>query len=187
MSGIRVIAGEAKGRKLLRVPDREVRPIGDRVKEALFNIIGREIDGSTFLDLFAGTGSVGIEAISRGARLVVFVDNNRRAIETVEKNLELTGFRPKAQILHTDALSLLTRNVEEPFDYVYVAPPQYKGLWSKAIKTIDSNPGLLNPDAWVIAQMHPKEAEDLILKHLEEFDRRKYGNTMLIFYLHGGA
>ncbi len=185
MSGIRVIAGEAKGRKLLRVPDRGVRPIGDRVKEALFNIIGLEIDGSTFLDLFAGTGSVGIEAISRGARQVVFVDNNRRAIETVEKNLELTGFQSKARVLHTDALSLLSRNVEEPFDYVYVAPPQYKGLWLRAVKTIDSNPSLLNPDAWVIAQMHPKEAEALDLQHLAEFDRRKYGNTLLIFYLRG--
>ncbi len=185
MSGIRVIAGEAKGRKLLLVPDRGVRPIGDRVKEALFNIIGLEIEGSTFLDLFAGTGSVGVEAISRGAQSVVFVDNNRRAIETIEKNLELTGFRSKARILHTDALSLLSRTVEEPFDYVFVAPPQYKGIWSKAILLIDSNPDLLNPDAWVVAQMHPKEAEDLNLFHLTEFDRRKYGNTLLIFYLHG--
>ncbi len=187
MSGIRVIAGEARGRKLLRVPDRGVRPIGDRVKQALFNIIGVEIDGSTFLDLFAGTGSVGIEAISRGAQPVVFVDNNRRAIETVEKNLGLTGFESRARVLHTDALAFLTRPVKTAFDYVYVAPPQYKGLWSQSVMAIDHNPGVLNPDAWVIAQLHPMEAEDLKLQHLTEFDRRKYGNTLLIFYLHGSS
>jgi 16S rRNA (guanine966-N2)-methyltransferase len=184
MSGIRIIAGTARGRKLIRVPDKGVRPISDRVKEALFNIIGVEIIGSTFLDLFAGTGSVGIEAISRGAEQVVFVDNNHRSIETIQKNLELTKLGSKATVLQTDALALISRSQEKSFDYVYVAPPQYKGLWLEALRGIDSNPGLLNPDAWVIIQIHPQESENVSLQNLTEFDRRKYGNTLLIFYVY---
>ncbi len=184
MSGIRVIGGTARGRKLLWVPDKGVRPIGDRVKEALFNIIGVEIIGSRFLDLFAGTGSVGIEAISRGAEQVVFVDNNRRSVETINKNLELTKLGSKATIMHTDALALVSRPQKISFDYVYVAPPQYKEIWSEALRRIDSNPGLLNPDAWVIAQIHPREAENLSMQNIAEFDRRKYGNTLLIFYVY---
>ncbi len=184
MSGIRVIAGTARGRKLLRVPDKGVRPIGDRVKEALFNIIGVEIIGSTFLDLFAGTGSVGIEAISRGAEQAVFVDNNRRSVETIYKNLDLAKLEYKATVMHTDALALISRPQEKLFDYVYVAPPQYKELWSEALRGIDGNPGLLNPDAWVITQIHPREAENVGLRNLNEFDRRKYGNTLLIFYVY---
>ncbi len=184
MSGIRVIAGTAKGRQLLRVPDKGVRPIGDRVKEALFNIIGIEIIGSKFLDLFAGTGSVGIEAISRGAEQVFFVDNNRRSVETIHKNLDLTKLGSKATVIHTDAMALVSRPQEISFDYVYVAPPQYMGLWSEALRGIDSNPGLLNPDAWVIAQIHPREAENVSIQNLTEFERRKYGNTLLIFYVY---
>lgn len=178
-----MIAGSAKGRKLLRVPGKGVRPIGDRVKEALFNIIGAEIAGCTFLDLFAGTGSVGIEAISRGAEHVVFVDNNRRSIETIQKNLTLTELESQADVLHTDALVLLTRPLKKKVDYVYVAPPQYKGLWSEAMRAIDRNPDLLNLDAWVIVQIHPREVENMSFQNLTEFDRRKYGNTLLIFFV----
>lgn len=184
MSGIRIIGGTARGRKIFRVPDSGVRPIGDRVKEALFNIIGVEIIDCTFLDLFAGTGSVGIEAISRGAEQVVFVDNNRRSVETIQKNLELTKLGSQATVMFTDALAMISRPQKISFDYVYVAPPQYKGLWSKALREIDSNPGLLNPDAWVIAQIHPREEEDVSMQNLSEFDRRKYGNTLLIFYVY---
>ena len=182
MSGIRVISGTAKGHKLLRVPDKGVRPIGDRVKEALFNIIGFDIAGSTFLDLFAGTGGVGIEALSRGAEHAVFIDNNRRSIETVRKNLTLTKLSSKASILHTDALALLTRTMERAFDFVYIAPPQYKGIWLKALIALDSNPELLNPDAWIVAQIHPREDESVEFQNFWEFDRRKYGNSLLLFY-----
>ena len=184
MSGIRVIAGKAKGRKLRRVPGEGVRPIGDRVKEALFNIIGIEIRESIFLDLFAGTGSVGIEAISRGAEHVVFVDNNRRAIGTIQANLEHTGLGAQAQVHHTDAFAILTRPPEREYDYVYIAPPQFKGIWISAIQEVDRHHTILNPDAWVIVQIHPNEDANLNLQSLTEFDRRKYGNTLLIFYLY---
>src|SRR6185369_11189126 len=96
---MRVIAGMAKGRVLKRVPGEGTRPIMDRVKEALFSILGDNIRGSTFLDLYAGTGSVGIEALSRGAGHVAFVENARFASKTIEENLKITGLGARAEII----------------------------------------------------------------------------------------
>ncbi|MEK6222276.1 MAG: 16S rRNA (guanine(966)-N(2))-methyltransferase RsmD [Chloroflexota bacterium] len=99
MSHLRVISGKAKGRRLSLVPGESTRPITDRVKESLFNIIQPDISGCTFLDLFAGTGSVGIEALSRGAELVRFVDNNQSAIATIKDNILIAGFYEQAEVL----------------------------------------------------------------------------------------
>jgi 16S rRNA (guanine966-N2)-methyltransferase len=92
---MRVISGKAKGRKLRSVPGDTTRPITDRVREALFNIIGPDIEGATLLDLFAGTGSVGIEALSRGAKFVLFIDKNRHPITTIMTNLKDTDLRKR--------------------------------------------------------------------------------------------
>src|SRR5258708_18953326 len=99
---IRVIAGTAKGRQLKRVPGDGTRPVMDRVKEALFNILGEAMRGASFLDLYAGTGSVGIEALSRGAERAVFVENSKPAITTIEENLKLTKFTDRALIVKQD-------------------------------------------------------------------------------------
>lgn len=183
MAGIRVIAGKAKGRKLQMVPGIDVRPIGDRVKESLFNIIGADIREARFLDLFAGTGSVGIEALSRGAARVVFIDENRKAIETIRNNLEHTRLQEVADVEQRDAFQYLRyMPTIDPFDYIYVAPPQYKGMWIKGVRAVDDNVAWLNPDAWVIAQIDPDEYEEMELKVLVEFDQRRYGKTLLVFY-----
>jgi len=182
MSGIRVISGIARGRRLRLVPGESTRPISDRVKESLFNIIGVEIEDAWLLDLFAGTGSVGIEALSRGAAGVWLVDNDRRAISTVRANLESTGLGGKAEVVQGDAFALLGGKPRRKFDYVYVAPPQYHELWSRAVMMLDGHPAWLNPDAWVIAQVHPKEYRDLALTCLRVADQRKYGSTLLVFY-----
>ncbi|MBW8010077.1 MAG: 16S rRNA (guanine(966)-N(2))-methyltransferase RsmD [Chloroflexi bacterium] len=184
MSPIRVISGIARGRKLRKVPGGKTRPITDRVKEAVFNIIGSDIVDSKMLDLFAGTGSVGIEALSRGANYVRFVDRNGQAIKTVRENLTKTGLNDEAEILQMDAFTFLNRQNDLTFDYVYIAPPQYLGLWKKALIVLDANPGWLVEDAWVIAQIDPREYEKLPLENLSEFDQRKYGNTELVFYEH---
>ena len=182
MSGIRVISGTARGRRLRLVPGESTRPINDRVKESLFNIVGADVQDAWLLDLFSGTGSVGIEALSRGAAGVLLVDNDQRAISTVRANLEATGLAAKAEVLRADAFSLLDQMPSRKFDYVYVAPPQYHELWSRAVMMLDAHPGWLNPDAWVIAQMHPKEYHGLELARLLESDQRKYGSTLLVFY-----
>ncbi|NLX11467.1 MAG: 16S rRNA (guanine(966)-N(2))-methyltransferase RsmD [Chloroflexi bacterium] len=179
---IRVIAGSAKGRKLKLVPGESTRPIMDRVKEALFNILGSGIHGASFLDLFAGTGSVGIEALSRGAARAVFIDMDRMAIRTIHENLETTRLADRAEVLRTDALVYLRRRSAEPFDYIYVAPPQYKGIWKEALLTLDANPEHLNPDGVVVVQIDPDERDDVSLSTLELFDERSYGKTLLWFF-----
>jgi len=183
MAGIRVIAGTAKGRRLKMVPGQVARPITDRVKEALFNILGPDIVGSSMLDLFAGTGGVGIEALSRGAGRVDFVDRDRRAIQTIHSNLELTRLADRAGVIHQDSFRWLEGSSgSSGYDYVYIAPPQYQSLWKRALQSIDQQVRRLHPDAWVIAQMHPKEYEQLNLVQLQEFDQRRYGATLLVFY-----
>jgi 16S rRNA (guanine966-N2)-methyltransferase len=178
---MRVIAGEAKGRKLKMVPGSSTRPIGERVKEALFAILGELVVDAFFLDLYAGTGSVGIEALSRGARQAVFVDQGRRAIATIKDNLAHTGLSDRAQVVRSEVFAFLKRGDLEPFDLIYVAPPQYKGLWAKTLRALDES-GLLAPGGLVVAQIYPKEYEELELETLELTDQRKYGSSMLCFY-----
>ncbi len=179
---MRVIAGSAKGRKLKSVPGDSTRPITDRVKESLFNIIGPDIRLANFLDLFAGTGSVGIEALSRGAEHALFMDVDRQAIRTLKTNLKLTDLAEKAKVIQADALAILEKPALGKFDYIYIAPPQYQGLWKRALELVDSHRDWLSFDAWVIVQIHPREVEELELENLIEFDRRNYGSTLLIFY-----
>jgi 16S rRNA (guanine966-N2)-methyltransferase len=182
MSGLRVIRGKARGMRLKSVPGDITRPVTDRVKQALFNIIGPDIFDSTFLDLFAGTGSIGIEALSLGASEVRFVDIHRKAIDTIKENLAHTRLEAGAQVVRADSFAILERQADLRFDYVYIAPPQYKGLWKRALFALDADPNWLVEDAWVIVQIHPKEDEPLELHNLVEFDRRRYGSTLLIFY-----
>ena len=179
---LRVIAGQAKGRRLRMVPGDVTRPIRDQVKEALFNILGAAVQGSEFLDLFAGTGSVGIEALSRGAVHATFVEKHPAALKTIRENLDLTGFGDRARVVQLDVFEWIKRQSGNSYDFVYVAPPQYSVLWSKAFRRLDQNLELINLDAWVIAQINPKEYQPLELEGLVEFDQRKYGRTQLVFY-----
>jgi 16S rRNA (guanine966-N2)-methyltransferase len=179
---MRVISGTAKGRQLKLVPGEGTRPIMDRVKEALFNILGDNMRGATFLDLFAGTGSVGIEALSRGANRAVFVENARQAIATIQENLKTTKLTDQAQIIRADVLEYLQKPAPEAFEYIYIAPPQYKGLWKQALLLLDGKPEHLQPDGIVIVQIDPHEQEAVSLKTLIEFDERRYGNTLLRFF-----
>ena len=176
---MRVIAGKAKGRKLRSLSG--IRPITDRVKESLFNILGDEVVDALFLDLFAGTGSVGIEALSRGARRAVFVERSRRAIETIKENLRITGLSGQAEVIQDDVFRFLDREPAERFDIIYIAPPQYRGLWVKTLLALDGK-GFLTKDGLAIAQIYPKEYQDQELESLELVDQRQYGSTMLCFY-----
>lgn len=179
---MRVIAGLAKGRRLQSVPGDSTRPITDRAKEALFSIIGDWIIDTRVLDLFGGTGAVGIEALSRGARFVQFIDLNRRAVQTIQANVGHCGFTTQSVVTQGDSFAFLERHTGDAFDLIYVAPPQYKGLWRKALLAIDGKPELLAEYGVVIVQIHPREESPLELATLEEYDRRKYGSVLLIFY-----
>jgi len=192
---VRVIAGKAKGRKLRPVPGDVARPITDRVKESLFNILGDEVVDALFLDLFAGTGSVGIEALSRGARRAILIERHRRAIETIKENLKITGLAAQAEVIRDDVFRFLAREPaippkvggerggapKEKFDLIYIAPPQYQGLWAKTLLALDGR-DFLTEGGLAIAQIFPKEYRNLELKNLSLVDQRKYGSTMLCFY-----
>lgn len=179
---LRVISGTAKGRRLKSVPGDTTRPITDRVKEALFNIIGGDVADSRWWDLFAGTGAVGIEALSRGAAFARFTDLNRAPIDTIKSNLATAGLAGRADVQRADAFTLLASAPDEEFHYLYIAPPQFHEMWSQALTLMDQNDAWLAEDGWVIVQIAPKEYRELELQSLVEFDRRKYGSTLLVFY-----
>jgi 16S rRNA (guanine(966)-N(2))-methyltransferase RsmD len=179
---MRVITGRAKGRKLMSVPGDSTRPITDRAKSALFSILSDWIEGTRVLDLFGGTGGVGIECISRGAEHAHFVDNNRKAVDTIHANLAHCGFTREGTVERNDSFTFLERYRGEPFDFIYVAPPQYQGLWIKALQIIDARPQLTAEYATIVVQIHPVEDKPIALARLQEYDRRKYGSVMLIFY-----
>ncbi|RMF00313.1 MAG: 16S rRNA (guanine(966)-N(2))-methyltransferase RsmD [Chloroflexi bacterium] len=182
---MRVIAGTAKGKKLKMVPGDTTRPITDRTKEALFNILGNWIVDARVLDLFGGTGAVGIEALSRQAAHVTFLDSSRAATRTIGENLRITGLAARAYVKQKDAFQFLQRPPADlqPFDLIYIAPPQYKQMWAQAMQHIDTDLDTwLLPDGAVVVQIHPREFEDLALQNLVLYDKRKYGSTVLCFY-----
>lgn len=178
---MRVIAGKAKGRKLYAVPGPGTRPITDRAKSALFSILGDLIQEATFLDLFAGTGQVGIEALSRGAARAVFVEKGEAALRTIHQNLQHTGLQAVAEVRKADVFQYL-HHPTAAFDFIYIAPPQYRGLWKQTLQLLDQHLEWLAEDGWIIVQIHPVEFEALALEQLTLFDQRQYGSVMLCFY-----
>lgn len=122
---MRVIAGSARSLKLVTVDSMDTRPTTDRIKETLFNVLSPDIPGSNFLDLFSGSGAIGIEALSRGADRAVFVENGRKALECINKNLDFTKLKDRAQILSTDAVSSVStlERQKDVFDIIFMDPP----------------------------------------------------------------
>jgi 16S rRNA (guanine966-N2)-methyltransferase len=179
---IRVIAGTAKGRRLKLVPGDGTRPVMDRVKEALFSILGEAVPGATFLDLFAGTGSVGIEALSRGADYAAFVESSRIAAAVIRENLQMTQFEEDGTVICADVRDYLRRAADEAWEIVYIAPPQYHGLWRDTLLLLDQNPEHVAPDGIVVVQIDPQEKADMSLTHFTPYDERRYGSTLLWFF-----
>ncbi len=188
---MRVVAGTAKGRKLKAPKTPGTRPVMDRVKTALFDILARRVKGTRFLDLFAGTGSIGIEALSRGATAATFIELGPEALRCVRDNLATTGFTGQSEVLRTDAFKFLesAQAAGRRYDIVYVAPPQYQGLAAKALAQLDAAP-LTEPGGLVIVQVDPREGAEVravSLHTLHESDERRYGSTLLLFYDHAGG
>jgi 16S rRNA (guanine(966)-N(2))-methyltransferase RsmD len=181
---MRVISGRAKGHKLAMVPGHKTRPIMDRIKENLFNLLGpHAVPGTRWLDLFAGTGQVGIEALSRGAVEAVFVDREFVAVKTIRGNLKHTKLGDGATVVKSDSLDYLRTANAKPFDYIFVAPPQYHSIWQEVLRAVDEEPTrYLNKRGIIVVQIDPREYVDLALRKLQLLDSRTYGNTMLCFY-----
>jgi 16S rRNA (guanine966-N2)-methyltransferase len=188
---LRIIGGRAKGRRL-QSPSKNktshtqlIRPTADRAREALFNVIGREIEKVTVLDLYAGTGALGLEAMSRGAESAVFVDKSTAAIQIINKNISLCGFSDKTLICRRDlskGLSFLAKELPgEVFQVVFVDPPYRKGLSVFMLREL-AKASLLDSQALVVIEddtlvEFPNEVENVTL-----IDRRHYGDTGFWFY-----
>ena len=182
MKSLRVISGTARGQRLRSVPGDKTRPITDRVKEALFNIISSDIVNASLLDLFAGTGAVGIEALSRGAKHVRFIDTQSQAIKTIRTNLIQTNLSENAKVIRQDAFKVLASTPDRAYDYIFIAPPQYKGLWLKSLYQLEKNIDWLDEDGWGIIQIDPIEYQEIRFANLVLLDQRRYGSTQLVFY-----
>ena len=155
---MRVITGSARGRRLLELEGMETRPTTGKVKEGVFSALQFDIEGRRVLDLFAGTGQMGIECLSRGAASAVFVDQRKDAAGLVRKNLELTGLSDRAKVIHGDAREFLARTSER-FDLVFLDPPYASGLLEEMLERITA-PGfdILRPYGIIIAE-HPAEKD----------------------------
>lgn len=178
---MRVIGGSAKGVKLEAVPGESTRPILDRIKVTLFDMLRPGLSGAKFLDLFAGSGSVGIEALSQGAASCVFIEIESKAVKVIRSNLAAAKLNDLAIIQHTDAFSFLKR-CKDRFDIIFVAPPQYRGLWVEALHMIAERSDLVSDCGQVVVQIDPKEYEALQLAELKEVKKRRHGNSVLVFY-----
>ena len=181
---MRVISGCAKGTKLNSIESIDTRPTLDRVKESLFNIIQNRIDDSVVLDLFAGSGAIGIEFISRGAKKVYFCEHSHMAAEMIKKNLDKTRFFDKSDVIEKDFKKCLLNMKEQKikFDTIYIDPPYKKDLAGLATELIISY-DLLKKDGLIIVETDEKERD---LRELEKLkvtvnDLRKYGRAYLIF------
>lgn len=147
---MRVISGTARGKKLNTLEGQDIRPTLDRVKESIFNIIAFDLPDACVLDLFCGSGSLGIEALSRGARLAVFVDNCRKSVEVAQKNLEATHLQKKASLILADSIAFL-KETNQTFDIIFLDPPYESSLYADALAEIVTRK-LLNPGGQVIVE-----------------------------------
>ncbi len=171
---MRVITGTARGRKLETLAGDEVRPTTDMVKEAVFSIIQFQVQGRAFLDMFAGSGQMGIEALSRGAREATFIDMRRDAVSVIRKNLETTGFEDKAQVVNADALSFV-RSGAKKFDVAFVDPPYNKGLAEKALMVL---PFAMNEGGVILCEtaldeVLPESAGEFVLDRTYRYGKIK--------------
>lgn len=183
---MRVIAGTARGRRLTAPRGPRTRPTADRVREALFAILSSmsgPLEGRAVLDVFAGTGALGIEAMSRGADCAVFVDSSREAVAVVNLNLAATGFSDRGIVIPRDfnaAFSQLEREGKR-FRLIFLDPPYRKGLLEKCLDRLQRSE-LLERDCLVVAELSSRERLDEAFGALELTDRRVYGDTALAFF-----
>lgn len=178
---MRVISGTAKGTKLDTLDTLDTRPTLDRVKEALFNIVQSKIYDSMILDLFSGSGALGIEALSRGAKKVIFCDKSKYACSIINKNLKKTNLEEKAIVYNKDYENCLDL-LEEKFDIIFLDPPYNADLCIKAIsKIIDRD--LLSSNAIVIIETDDDEKiiKGIVNIGVQVYDIRKYGRVKLVF------
>jgi len=179
---MRIISGASKGRKLRTPKTPFLRPTSDRVKESIFNILRGEIEGRRILDLFAGTGNLGIEALSRGAKKAIFVEKEKYALSLIRKNLEHLSLLERSEILPVDvtrAIGILKQR-GDCFDLIFIDPPYEKGLIEKTLMKLTSNP-IYRRDSILVVEHHRRERLPAILDGWNLFHQRRTGETVTSF------
>ncbi len=181
---MRVIAGSAKGKRLKAPSGKETRPITDMIKEALFNVIGPNIQDAHFLDLFSGSGSVGIEALSRGAAEVFFIDNNPAAVRIIYENLDNCNFIDDYEVYCNDvlrAVNILHKNGAK-FDYIYIDPPfTVEGIFMDVMEKLDKVDILKPQGSIIIRTRRYKELPDT-MSRLTRYRHNYYGESAMHYY-----
>ena len=180
---MRIVAGKNKGNILKSPKDLSVRPTSEKVREAVFDILGTSVEETCFLDLFAGTGAVGIEALSRGAKKVIFIEKEQKCIKIIKENLEKTDNSQNAIVYKIDFMSGLKLLARKNYllDYIFLDPPYSRGLVNISLLEISKLP-ILRHNGLVIAQHYKKEKVIENLNNLSLHNQRRYGECYLSFY-----
>jgi 16S rRNA (guanine966-N2)-methyltransferase len=179
---MRVIAGRLRGSVLRAPPGEAVRPTYDRVRESLFSIIEPVINGAAVLDMFAGSGSLGIESLSRGAVRATFIESSRNTFGTLRTNIERLGLTAESTLIRGDALEVVGQGAPGgPFDIVFVDPPYSTGLAARALEVLSAS-GSLADDATVVLERATSDASPESTGRLELGRSRRYGGTTVDFY-----
>jgi len=174
---VRIISGTYGGRKIEAPDNNRTHPMGERIRNALFNSIGEEIVGANVLDVFAGTGAVGLEAVSRGARHVTFVEKDRVAQKILAKNITTLNAEEQATVIRTTVSNWLETREDEQFDVIFADPPYHDPQFSTVSKIF----GLLKPGGLMVLS-HPGRGEVPTKTGVVVVDNRSYGNSYLTFY-----
>ncbi len=175
---MRIITGSARGRKLNTLEGLDVRPTPDKVKEALFNIIQFDVEGRRFLDLFAGSGQIGLEALSRGAKDCVFIDASKKSAAVIEENIAHCGFESQSKLVNADSIMYIRRTLEK-FDVAFLDPPYRKGLLQEALPIVAEK---MNEGGIIVCE-HPYDEEvPEDLGAFKKFRDYKYGKIVLTSY-----
>ena len=179
---MRIISGTARGTKLYTLEGKTTRPTLDRVKESLFNIIQNEVINSNFLDIFSGSGAIGLEAASRGAKKVILCDKAKEAINIINKNIEKTHLKEKIELYNLDYETLLKNKINEKMDIIYIDPPYNSDFAVKSVEYI-INKKIADENTNIIIETDNEEniLEQLKNTEIEITDKRKYGRATLIF------
>ncbi|MEA4955315.1 MAG: 16S rRNA (guanine(966)-N(2))-methyltransferase RsmD [Pseudoflavonifractor sp.] len=180
---MRIISGTARGRRLKELPGLDTRPTTDKVKESIFNIVQFDVEGRRVLDLFGGTGQLGIEALSRGAERAVFVDASREPAKVIQENLELTGFSQRARVVRGDALSFLS-TCREKFGLAFLDPPYATDLLEQALKQMAAIDIMSENGIIVCESALEKDLPQLPVPY-EKGREYRYGKIKLTLYHRG--
>lgn len=179
---MRIISGASKGRKLVTPKSQSLRPTSDRVKESIFNILGREVEGKLVLDLFAGTGNLGIEALSRGAKKAVFVEKGRQALRLIRRNVIQIGLEGRVEIIPRDASRAIgiLKWRGEIFDLIMMDPPYEKGLIKRTLTKLNSHP-IYHVNSILIIEHDRREPLPSIPEGWNLIRERRMGDTVISF------